>query len=274
MKVVLCHKYAFFFLFFFLFADAGFAQLTVNAGSGKTICIGDSVMIGGFPATSGGTAPYTYSWAPAATLDNPNIANPIAFPSITTVYTLTVKDAAAGSATGNITVVVGQIPPIDAGLDTTIEEGSVAILHASGGYNYHWTPERFLKYSRTANAEVKNTDTAVYYLMGEDITGACRATDSVIVNVKPSNKIVLYNTFTPNGDNNNDLWYIGNIEKYPNNHLEIYNRYGKQIFVTDGYNNSWGGTSFGEKLPAATYFYILDLGDGKGVYNGTVTIVY
>ena len=274
MKVVLDIKHTFFFVLSFLFIDAGFAQLTVNAGANRTICVGDSIMISGF--AFGGTPPYAYSWAPAARLNNSNTPNPTAFPLITTVYTLTVKDAAAASASGNVTIVVGQIPPVDAGHDTTIQEGSVAILHGSGGYNYRWTtPVGKLKYDTTATAEAKGTDsTTVYYLKVEDITRACSATDSVTVYVIPNNKIVLYNTFTPNSDGNNDQWYIGNISKYPNNHLEIYNRYGKQVFIADGYNNTWDGKAFGEKLPAATYFYILDLGDGKGVYNGTVTIVY
>jgi len=273
MKVVLDIKHTIFFALSFLLVDAAFAQLTVNAGPSRTICIGDSVMIGGF--ASGGTPPYVYSWAPATGLNNPNTANPIAFPLITTVYTLTVKDATSASTSGNVTLVVGQIPPVDAGPDTTIQEGSVAILHASGGFNYQWSPAGKLKYSGTATAEAKGTDSArVYYLKADDITGACSATDSVTVFVIPNSKIVLYNTFTPNTDGNNDVWYIGNISKYPNNHLEIYNRYGKQVFMTNGYNNTWDGKAFGEKLPAATYFYILDLGDGNGVYNGTVTIVY
>jgi len=273
MKVVLDIKHTIFFALSFLLVDAAFAQLTVNAGPSRTICIGDSVMIGGF--ASGGTPPYVYSWAPTTGLNNPNTANPIAFPLITTVYTLTVKDATSASTSGNVTLVVGQIPPVDAGPDTTIQEGSVAILHASGGFNYQWSPAGKLKYDRTANAEAKGTDSArVYYLKADDVTGVCSATDSVTVFVIPNSKIVLYNTFTPNTDGNNDVWYIGNISKYPNNHLEIYNRYGKQVFMTNGYNNTWDGKAFGEKLPAATYFYILDLGDCNGVYNGTVTIVY
>ncbi len=260
-------------LVLWLFINASFAQLTVNVGSNKTICIGDSIAIGGSPSAFGGTFPYTYSWVPSSGLSNSLFSNPTAFPTTTTTYVLTVKDAAAITKTASVTVVVGQIPSISAGVDTTIQEGAVAILHAHGGYQYVWSPNHLLKYSRTPIAEAQSKDTTMYYLKGFDITGACSAMDSVMVYVSPSNKIVLYNTFTPNGDNNNDVWYIGNIEKYPNNHLEIYNRYGKQVYVANGYNNDWGGNALGEKLPAATYFFILDLGDGSDIYHGTVTIV-
>ncbi len=260
-------------LSFFLLASTSPAQLTVNAGSGGTICSGDSIKIGDFPAAYGGTFPYTYSWSPTKGLDNPNIANPIAFPLTTTVYVLTVKDAAGAKASSSITIEVAHKPSVDAGADTTIQEGSVAILHAHGASIYRWTPAPELKYTRTAFAETSTTDTATYYVTGYDITGTCSSIDSVIVYVVPGNKIIVYNTFTPNGDLNNDTWYIGNIEKYPENHLEIYNRYGKKVFEMYNYDNSWNGRTFGEKLPASTYFYVLDLGDGSPTYHGTVTIV-
>ncbi|MBU1345200.1 MAG: PKD domain-containing protein, partial [Proteobacteria bacterium] len=66
---------------------------TANAGSDDTICSGSCTTIGGLPAASGGTGPYTYSWNPADGLSNPDIANPEACPQTTTTYTLTVTDS-------------------------------------------------------------------------------------------------------------------------------------------------------------------------------------
>ncbi len=49
---------------------------------------------------------YTYHWTPAAGLDNPEIHNPVASPTETTVYMLTVTDTNGCVATRSVTIVV------------------------------------------------------------------------------------------------------------------------------------------------------------------------
>jgi hypothetical protein len=63
-------------------------------------------VIGGTPTASGGLGPYTYSWAPATGLDNWNIANPIASPTVTTEYIVTVTDDNNCTFTDSVTVMV------------------------------------------------------------------------------------------------------------------------------------------------------------------------
>ncbi len=85
----------------------------------------------------------------------------------------------------------------------------------------------------------------------------------------------LFNQFSPNGDGTNDLLKINNLEDYPGNSLQIFNRYGNKIFeaqgMTDG--NTWDGTRNGEQVPAGTYFYILDLGDGSEIRKGWIQLI-
>jgi hypothetical protein len=57
--------------------------------------------------TPGVGAPITYKWTPSTGLNNPNIANPIANPSLTTTYTVTATNANGNVATSLVTVVVG-----------------------------------------------------------------------------------------------------------------------------------------------------------------------
>jgi len=63
----------------------------------------------------------------------------------------------------------------------------------------------------------------------------------------------------------NDTWFIRGIEKYPDNSVMIFNRWGDKLRDFKGYNNSdvvWDGTNHeGEKLPAGTYYYVLTLDD-------------
>ncbi|WP_298947697.1 MBG domain-containing protein [uncultured Polaribacter sp.] len=77
----------------------------------------------------------------------------------------------------------------------------------------------------------------------------------------------VYNLLTPNGDGENDVFVIRNIELYPENTIEIFNRWGVQVYSVAGYgqngnyfegvSNGRGTVSSSESLPTGTYFYIL-----------------
>ncbi|WP_123907060.1 gliding motility-associated C-terminal domain-containing protein, partial [Flavobacterium johnsoniae] len=83
--------------------------------------------------------------------------------------------------------------------------------------------------------------------------------------------INVLNAFSPNGDNKNERFYIQGLECYPDNTVEIYNRWGVLVFDIDRYNNEdrvFKGYSYGrttmkqsEGLPVGTYFYILKYKD-------------
>ncbi|WP_298498800.1 gliding motility-associated C-terminal domain-containing protein, partial [uncultured Algibacter sp.] len=90
----------------------------------------------------------------------------------------------------------------------------------------------------------------------------------------------IYNEFSPNGNGKNEFFYIDCINNYPDNKLEIYNRWGNVVYVKEGYDNTFDGVSNGravvnknEKLPVGTYYYILDLGDGTEPRAGWLYIV-
>jgi large repetitive protein len=82
--------------------------------------------------------------------------------------------------------------------------------------------------------------------------------------------------FSPNGDGVNDLFVIRGISHFPENTIVIYNRWGNKVFEASPYQDNWDGKSStglhigGEELPAGTYFYVLDLGDGSDFYKGTI----
>lgn len=79
--------------------------------------------------------------------------------------------------------------------------------------------------------------------------------------------VVIYNLVSANGDGQNDFFRIDNIERFPNNKVEIFNRWGVKVYETTNYNSSGNvfmGYSEGrltinkkEQLPTGTYFYVL-----------------
>src|SRR5690606_15360987 len=96
--------------------------------------------------------------------------------------------------------------------------------------------------------------------------------------------IKVVNVITPNGDGIHDVLTINGLENYPSNTLKIYNRWGVMVFQTKAYNtvgNVFDGTSQGRvtvdsdrKLPAGTYFYVLDYGNQIGNIKQSTGYIY
>ena len=128
------------------------------------------------------------------------------------------------------------------------------------------------------NTNFEGTDTFVYKLCNTD--GCASAT----VTVDVVNKIVPYNGMSVNGDGKNDYFHIGGIERYPNNVVRIYNRWGVKVFETEGYDNVtrvFRGISNGrvtieqaDKLPQGTYYYVIEYYDSNNNKESLVGWLY
>jgi len=85
------------------------------AGNDTAICAGNSVQLNG----SGGAAGAAYSWSPAAGLSNPNIANPVASPAVTTVYVLTVSNSPSCFAKDTMVITVNPAIPASVSINAS-----------------------------------------------------------------------------------------------------------------------------------------------------------
>lgn len=80
--------------------------------------------------------------------------------------------------------------------------------------------------------------------------------------------VVVYNGVSPDGDGINDYLIIDNIEHFPENNVVLYNRWGRKVYETKNYNSKNnvfvgvaegnGIVGSGEKLPAGTYYYVVE----------------
>jgi gliding motility-associated-like protein len=88
-------------------------------------------------------------------------------------------------------------------------------------------------------------------------------------------ELFIPDAISPNGDGSFDELYIQNIKKFPNNKVEIYNRWGSLLYEAKGYNNEsvvWDGTHNGSVLPVASYYMVVDLGNGSDPISHTLSI--
>ncbi|MES2761787.1 MAG: PKD domain-containing protein [Bacteroidota bacterium] len=144
-----------------------------NAGSDVTICSGASTTL----SASGGTG---YNWSPSTGLSSATIANPVANPTVTTDYTVTVTNNGC-SSTDVVNITITTPPTVNAGSDINVCFGSAGMFNASGGTSYLWSPATGLSSTTVSNPIVNTTVTATYTVLISN--GGCSGSDQVTVNV-------------------------------------------------------------------------------------------
>lgn len=151
----------------------------IDAGPSQTLCPGQSANLNAIGVGS-------FVWSPASTLSNDTINNPIASPSNTTTYSVTLTDNNGCSATDNVTVTISNQMDVNAGNDIAICPGASTTLGASstqGNVTYSWYPSTGLSNVNISNPVATPAATQVYYVYAETPAG-CFATDSVLVSVQ------------------------------------------------------------------------------------------
>ncbi len=148
---------------------------TITTSNDTAVCIGTCAQLN----ATGGTA---YLWSPGATLSDSTIFNPLACPTVTTTYTVTVTDGNSCSDTASVTITIDPLPVVDAGIDTSICIGDSIQLNATGATSYAWTPNVNITDTSIANPFVFPTTTTTYFVMGTDTNG-CINMDSLIITV-------------------------------------------------------------------------------------------
>lgn len=168
---------------------------TASAGPQTDICLGDSTELQGF-ASGDSTATYTYNWTPSATLNDPTLPNPLAFPDTsTTYYLIATSQYGCHSFPDSVRIGVRPTPVAEAGPQQVLCFGDSVQLQ--GGYYYTttdsanpsqiyyaWTPgSGLLSDSTVTHPWVNPTQSLFYYL--EVRHNACHTLDSVLVTVSP-----------------------------------------------------------------------------------------
>ncbi len=158
-----------------------------------------------------------------------------------------------------------------------INDGETSQLSASGLNNYLWTPVATLSNPAIPNPIASPTVTTVYKVTGSDANCTYEETievkvigEAIVGKLKPSN------FFSPNGDGQNDLWKVGDIDQYPQCSITIYDDKGVKVFEAKPYIENWDGTfkGNGKPLPDGVYQYIIRCdGEENKPRKGSITIL-
>jgi len=250
----------------------------VFAGDDQAVCLDDPAILTGKVSNSVGGV---WSSSGTGTFSPTNT-------SLYAHYLPSEKDKALGNVTltltatgnGNCVIVSDQMririvppPKVNAGEDVYVLQDEKTVLQPTvtgNNLQYRWTPNLYLN-DNTLKNPVLTGDQDITYTLTVTGTAGCVAQDQVFVKVlKP---LIIPNTFTPNGDGINDTWGIKELQNYPDITVKIYNRYGMQLFYSQGYGTPWDGNYNGKMLPVGTYYYIIDLKTYGKLRSGPVTII-
>lgn len=145
-----------------------------NAGADDTLCAGQSIALN---ATGG----ISYTWSPATSLSNANIANPIASPLTTTLYTLTVSNLYSCTASDQLLLWVAPNPSLSVNpTDTSICPTENFSFAASGADFYQWTPNTYLSADNISNPNCTPLSDIIYQIVGTSNMGC---SDTAFANI-------------------------------------------------------------------------------------------
>lgn len=252
---------------------------TVSVTATQTICLGNFVNLN----ASGG---FAYSWTPASGLSNPTIANPVASPTTSTNYSVTISTInSLGDtcklvlATAVNVIQLSSIPMAVAAVPDTVIKGNstVLTLTASPGAVATWYPLGSTTpqtgYTVSSSPSAPTTYTVVV------TRGPCSQTLTVKVDVVEdgceSSDVFIPNTFTPNGDGNNDIMFARGY-KLAEIYFAIYNRWGELVFETKDKTVGWDGTFKGRPADVGVFGYYVKFKCYNGLESfkkGNITLI-
>ncbi|MES2780541.1 MAG: LamG-like jellyroll fold domain-containing protein [Bacteroidota bacterium] len=155
--------------------EVDISTITVDAGTDKNICGGDSVQL----LATGGTSS---KWRFNTSLSDSTIANPFAKPASTTKYIVIISNGIC-YISDSVTVNVIATVVVDAGLDQQLCLGDSIQLQANGATTYTWLPIAGLSNTNISNPKASPLLTTDYIVKGEIL--ACVDYDTVRVSVNP-----------------------------------------------------------------------------------------
>jgi gliding motility-associated-like protein len=99
------------------------------------------------------------------------------------------------------------------------------------------------------------------------------------ITIEVAGSVIVYNAVSPNGDGKNDVFvleFIDVLSTTQHNQVQIFNRWGDQVFSITDYDNTTrvfaGISSDGKQLPPGTYFYKVTFPSGAKTLKGYLEI--
>jgi gliding motility-associated-like protein len=227
--------------------------IIVNDNATPIFDFGDSLTACFQPLSEGPPAPLPTvsnngiegSWSPFAI--NYSLAG-------TNVYTFTPNNNLCATPF-ILTVTIIEVPTftVNAGCDGENFVLSVTLFEIKENSNFTWYNDQNEVIGNNSSVIITTKGT---YKVVKEING-CSSEQTVIV---PSVYCKIPKGISPNDDTLNDFFDLSNLDV---KELQIYNRYGTEVYAKKDYRKEWNGrTNDGNELPDGTYYYVINFETG------------
>ena len=212
------------------------------------ICIGQKTTL---RATGGDT----YNWIPAYSLNTSTNAGVVANPTTSTRYSVDISWGGVCGTKGSVYVEVMPKPKLFAGRDTTYNLNEPIFINAVGTGTITWLSGDGIKCRACPMSQVYPSGSSCYIAEAINEEG-CVVRDEVCLEITKDFSAYIPNTFTPDNDGINDVFYVYG-ENIFNVTMEIFDRWGARVFISKDQATGWDGSYKGAKCKPDVYSYII-----------------
>lgn len=249
--------------------------------TGDTLCMGQTSKL----SASGA---YTYQWYPSNFLDSTNVASPTFTAAKDTTMTYHVIGHGENDCyidTADVRVKVYPVPQMRINdNEILLNVGTSVKLQTTNSpdiTNWTWQPAEGLD-NPYASSPMASPKESIKYTCVATNGGSCVSRDEIVVTVICKNtNVFIPNTFSPNKDGVNDIFYPRGVGLFTVKSFRVFNRWGQLIF--DRYNVSpnsssdgWDGTYNGKLQTPDVYVYVMEVQCENGVIipiKGNITLL-
>jgi gliding motility-associated-like protein len=232
---------------------------------GSLACAGIIQFDGSISAPQVDTIKWAWNFAPGlnASVENPSVHLDAGNYTVTLIASTNLGCA----DTTHSQIRINPIPEIKGPKQITTPLGfpvTIPFTYSSDVTNYSWSPAANLDCSDCPNPVATLLLSTQYVVTATD-SNNCRAIDSVFIRtVCTSDNIFMPNTFSPNGDGANDVFYPRGKSLYNVQSLSVFNRWGQMVFQRKDFpantqSMGWDGNFNGRPAPSDAYVYIVEV---------------
>lgn len=210
----------------------------------------------------------TYQWSPVTGLSNPNAQNPLAYPETTTTYHVKgYGNDNCFTSEADAVVTVYPLPEINAGDDMSLPVGTVIQIPTTASDDItriEWWPVTYLDCVDCLKPTASPKSSITYTVTATNNYG-CKAMDEINIKmVCESGAAWLPNTFTPNNDGQNDIFYVRGKGIKSIKSFRIFNRWGQQVFERNNFGvedptSGWDGKVNGVPVAPDVFVYVAEM---------------
>jgi gliding motility-associated-like protein len=196
---------------------------------------------------------------------------------------LIITNSSGCADTINRTVTIYPLPVIEAGPNRTIIVGASTVITPTGSpvVDYLWSPATDLSCTNCYSTTASPKNTTTYSIRVTDANGCVNTDKLTVIVLCNDNNIFIPNTFSPNNDGVNDIFFPRGTGLFKIQAMRIFNRWGEMVFQKNNVTpndpaGGWNGRHNGRLLTSDVYTYVIEIVcENSEVlsYKGNITLI-